>query len=222
MRLLLVEDDIQLAAVLAAGLAEHGIAVTHAATLAEGRQRAARGHFDVLVLDVMLPGGSGFDLCRTLRDEGITLPIMMLTARDTLDDRVTGLDVGADDYLTKPFAFREFLARLHALARRGARFVPATIAIADLTVDLAAHRVRRGQQTIELTAKEFALLKCFAHHTDEVIDRAVITASVWDDNHDPFTNVLEVLIRRLRRKIDDGFEPKLVHTVRGAGYRFGV
>ena len=222
MRLLLVEDDTQLADVRAAGLAEHGITVTRAATVDAGHSRALHGGYDVLVLDVMLPGGSGFELCRALRHEGITHPIMMLTARDTVDDRVTGLDVGADDYLTKPFAFREFLARIHALARRGARFIPATAVIADLTVDLAAHRVQRGERTIELTAKEFALLECFVRHTDEVIDRAVITASVWDDNHDPFTNVLEVLIRRLRRKLDEGFEPKLIHTVRGAGYRFGI
>jgi len=222
MRLLLVEDDIQLADVLAAGLAEHDIAVTHATTFGEGRERAAHGHFDVVVLDVMLPGGSGFDLCRTLRDAGNTHPIMMLTARDTVDDRVTGLEVGADDYLTKPFAFREFLARVRALARRGPRFIAPSLTIANLTVDLASRRVTRGEQPIELTAKEFALLECFVRHHDEVVDRAAITASVWDDNHDPFTNVLEVLIRRLRRKIDDGFEPKLVHTVRGAGYRFGV
>ncbi|MES2306668.1 MAG: response regulator transcription factor [Gemmatimonadota bacterium] len=222
MRLLLVEDDTQLAAVLTAGFAEHGIATTSAATVAEGRSRATHGGYDVLVLDVMLPGGSGFDLCRALRDDGVTQPILMLTARDTVDDRVTGLDVGADDYLTKPFAFRELLARVKALARRGPRLAGLTTTIADLTVSLASHRVTRAGRKIELTAKEFALLECFVRHTGEVIDRAVITASVWDENHDPFTNVLEVLIRRLRRKLDDDFEPKLIHTIRGAGYRFGT
>ncbi len=222
MRLLLVEDDTPLAAVLTAGLAEHGIAATRAATVAEGRARATQGSFDVLVLDVMLPGGSGFDLCRALRSDGLAQPILMLTARDTVDDRVTGLEVGADDYLTKPFAFREFLARVRALSRRGSRFLAATNTIANLTVDLASRRVARDDQPIELTAKEFALLECFIRHTGEVIDRAVITANVWDENHDPFTNVLEVLIRRLRRKIDDHYEPKLIHTVRGAGYRFGT
>ena len=221
MRLLLVEDDTQLADVLTAGLAEHGISATRAATLAAGRAQAVQGSYDVLVLDVMLPDGSGFDLCRALREAGVTQPIMMLTARDTVDDRVTGLDVGADDYLTKPFAFREFVARIRALHRRRHRFGLATATIANLVVDLASHRVTRGGRAVELTAKEFALLECFVRHTGEVIDRAVITASVWDDNHDPFTNVLEVLIRRLRRKIDEGFEPKLIHTVRGAGYRFG-
>ncbi|MEO5798514.1 MAG: response regulator transcription factor [Gemmatimonadales bacterium] len=222
MRLLLVEDDTQLAAVLTAGLAEHGIVATTAASVAEGRSKALHGGYDVLVLDVMLPGGSGFELCRALREEGVTQPILMLTARDTVDDRVTGLDVGADDYLTKPFAFRELLARVKALARRGPRLLGQTTTIADLTVALASHRVTRAGKLIELTAKEFALLECFVRHTGEVIDRAVITASVWDENHDPFTNVLEVLIRRLRRKLDDDFEPKLIHTIRGAGYRFGI
>ncbi|MES2124859.1 MAG: response regulator transcription factor [Gemmatimonadota bacterium] len=221
MHLLLVEDDTQLADVLAAGLAEHGITTTRAASVAEGRQRAIQSAFDLLVLDVMLPGGSGFALCRELRATGLTQPILMLTARDTVDDRVTGLEVGADDYLTKPFAFREFLARVRALGRRGPRFVADHTTVANLTVDLRSRQVHRGETAIELTAKEFALLECFLRHTGEVIDRGVITASVWDENHDPFTNVLEVLIRRLRRKIDDDHEPKLIHTVRGAGYRFG-
>jgi two-component system copper resistance phosphate regulon response regulator CusR len=139
-----------------------------------------------------------------------------------VDDRVTGLEVGADDYLTKPFAFRELLARVRALARRQPQLVPRTVTVANLTVDLSARRVQRGDQSIELTAKEFALLSFLVLHHDQVVDRAAITASVWDDNHDPFTNVLEVLVRRLRRKIDDGFEPRLIHTLRGAGYRFGV
>ena len=167
----------------------------------------------------MLPGGSGFDLCRELRARGVATPILMLTARDTVDDRVTGLDVGADDYLAKPFALRELVARMRALVRRGAARVGwETVRVADL----AAHRVRRAGVPIELTAKEFALLECFVRHRDQVVDRAAITAQVWDENHDPFTNVLEVLVRRLRRKIDDGFEPKLIHTLRGAGYRFGA
>jgi two-component system copper resistance phosphate regulon response regulator CusR len=185
--------------------------------------RAARLEtYDVLILDVMLPGGSGFELCRVLRAGALTTPILMLTARDTVDDRVTGLDAGADDYLTKPFALQELLARVRALARRRPALAPRTVRIADLEIDLAARRAARGSQPIELTAKEFALLECFAHHPNEVLDRATITAYVWDDNHDPFTNVLEVLVRRLRRKLDDDFEPKLIHTMRGAGYRLGV
>ena len=221
MRLLLVEDDAELATVVTAGLREHGCQVRCAASMADGRRQARDGEFNVILLDVMLPGGSGFDLCRELRAGGLSTPILMLTARDAVDDRVTGLDVGADDYLTKPFAFRELLARVRALARRPRDMEPETIEIADLKVDLARRRVSRGGRDIELTAKEFALLACFVEHRGQVIDRPLITSHVWDDNHDPFTNVLEVLVRRLRRKIDDGFDPKLIHTYRGAGYRLG-
>jgi two-component system copper resistance phosphate regulon response regulator CusR len=174
------------------------------------------------VLDVMLPGGSGFDLCRALRERKNTTPILMLTARDAIDDRVHGLEAGADDYLTKPFAFPELLARVRALARRRPSLEPELVSVADLEVELSSRRVRRAGKAIELTAKEFALLECFVRNRDRVVDRAAITAHVWDENHDPFTNVLEVLIKRLRRKIDDGFEPQLIHTVRGAGYRFGL
>src|ERR1700722_10042470 len=168
-----------------------------------------------MILDVMLPGGSGFDLCAQIRARGIATPILMLTARDAVDDRVRGLEAGADDYLTKPFAFRELRDRVRALA-------PQRVRVADLEVDLETRDVRRGQRPIALTAKEFALLEFFTRHEGKVVDRAAIAAHVWDDNHDPFTNVLEVLVRRLRRKIDDDFEPKLIHTIRGAGYRFGV
>ncbi|MFL5616004.1 MAG: response regulator transcription factor [Gemmatimonadaceae bacterium] len=221
MRLLLVEDDPELASILEAGFREHGVQVSRAATMPNGRAEAARSTFDVIVLDVMLPGGSGIELCRELRGQGIATPILMLTARDAIDDRVTGLEVGADDYVTKPFAFRELVARVRALARRPPAMVPRVATVADLDVDLASRRVRRAGQSIELTAKEFALLEFFVLHRGEVVDRAAITAHVWDDNHDPFTNVLEVLVRRLRRKIDDGFDPKLIQTLRGAGYRFG-
>jgi DNA-binding response OmpR family regulator len=222
MRVLIVEDDAALAEVLRAGFAEHRMEATIAPTYAAGRERAVLGTWDVVVLDVMLPGGSGFDLCRELRRRGLRTPILMLTARDTVDDRVAGLDAGADDYLTKPFAFRELLARVRALARRGPALVPETVRVADLEVDLAARTVRRAGKPIQLTAKEFALLEVLARHAGQVMDRAAITAHVWDENHDPFTNVLEVLVRRLRRKIDDDFEPKLIHTLRGAGYRFGA
>jgi two-component system copper resistance phosphate regulon response regulator CusR len=222
MRLLIVEDDAGLAGILRDGLAEHHIEATLAATVDEGRERAVLGSWDVIVLDVMLPGGNGFDLCTGLRRRGIRTPILMLTARDTVDDRVLGLDAGADDYLTKPFAFRELLARVRALARRGPALVPEMVTVADLEVDLASRAVRRAGRPIQLTAKEFALLEFFARHVGQVVDRAAITAHVWDENHDPFTNVLEVLIRRLRRKIDDAYDPKLIHTLRGAGYRFGA
>ena len=221
MKLLLVEDDVELARILEDGLREHSINVSRATTAAEGRTRATHEGFDVVVLDVMLPGGTGFEVCKDLRKRGIDTPILMLTARDALDDRVHGLEAGADDYLAKPFAFRELLARLRALARRRPALQPSQVTVADLEVDLSTRRVTRAGRQIELTAKEFALLEFFVQHEGQVVDRAAITAHVWDDNHDPFTNVLEVLVRRLRRKIDDEFEPKLIHTLRGAGYRFG-
>ena len=221
MRVLLVEDDPGLGAIIKTGFAEHGIQVAAVTSYPEGKLKAVLGTFDVIILDVMLPGGSGFDLCRELRAKDIATPILMLTARDTVDDRVAGLEVGADDYLTKPFAFRELLARVRALARRRGAPLPETLRISDLEVDLTAHRVRRGGQPIELTAKEFSLLEFFVLHPGQVVDRAAITAHVWDENHDPFTNVLEVLVRRLRRKIDDEYPVKLIQTVRGAGYRFG-
>ncbi len=222
MRLLLVEDDPELARELAAGLRGAGVDVAAASTAPGGRERALLGQFEVLVLDVMLPGGDGFTLCRELRARGVATPVLMLTARDAVDDRVRGLESGADDYLVKPFAFRELLARVRALARRRPALAPEVVDVADLRVDLGARRVTRAGRALELTAKEFALLEVFARHPDRVLDRATITAHVWDENHDPFTNVLEVLVRRLRRKIDDGFEPKLIHTLRGAGYRFGA
>ena len=221
MRVLLVEDNAELAHEVAMGLRGAGARVELAGSAREGRRIVEHDELDVLILDVMLPGESGFALCKSLRDRGVQTPILMLTARDAVDDRVTGLDAGADDYLTKPFALQELIARVRALSRRRPALSPRLVRVADLEIDLGARRARRGDQLIALTAKEFALLECFALHPDVVLDRAAITAHVWDDNHDPFTNVLEVLIRRLRRKIDDGYEPKLIHTMRGAGYRFG-
>jgi len=221
-RVLIVEDDPELAGLLRDGLRAQRIDPTLAATVAEGRDRAAVSSYDVIILDVRLPGGNGFELCGELRRRGVTTPVLMLTALDAVDDRVRGLEVGADDYLTKPFAFRELLARLKALARRRAALLPARYRIADLEVDLGARQVQRGGRAITLSAKEFALLELFVLHQGRVLDRSTITAHVWDDNHDPFANVLEVLVRRLRRKIDDGFEPKLITTLRGAGYRFGT
>ena len=221
MRVLIVEDDRELAGLLRDGFAEAQIDATLATTFAEGSEGAQSGAHDVLLLDVLLPGGNGFDLCRTLRAQGVTTPVLMLTAMDAVDDRVRGLEAGADDYLSKPFAFRELLARVKALARRRPALTPAVLRVADLEVDLGAHAVRRGGREISLTGKEFALLELFVRHPGQVLDRATITAHVWDDNHDPFANLLEVLVRRLRHKIDDDFEPKLITTLRGAGYRFG-
>jgi DNA-binding response OmpR family regulator len=221
MRVLIVEDDAELAGLVREGLAKIQMEVTVASTFDTGLERAGQTAFDVVILDVMLPGGTGFDLCRRLREKGSTTPVLMLTALDAVDDRVRGLEAGADDYLSKPFAFRELVARIQALARRHPALTPAVHNVADLEVDLAARTVRRGGKPIELTAKEFTLLELFVRHPGRVLDRATITAHVWDDNHDPFANLLEVLVRRLRRKIDDEYEPKLITTLRGAGYRFG-
>src|SRR5262249_29578601 len=160
--------------------------------------------YTVIIIDIMIPGGSGFDLCRKLRARGDTTPVLMLTARATVEDRVTGLDSGADDYLTKPFAFQELVARVRALARRQPGLVGATHQIADLTIDLRSRRVERGGQEISLTTKEWELLEVLIRNDGAVLSRTAITQRVWDENHDPFTNVLEVLVRRLRRKIDDG------------------
>jgi len=222
MRVLIVEDDPELAGLLRDGLRAQRIDPTLAATFAEGRERAHRGSFAVIILDVRLPGRTGFDLYGELRRGGSSTPVLVLTALDGLDDRVRGLEVGADDYLTKPFAFRELLARLKALARRRPALSPARYRIADLEVDLGTRLVQRRGRAITLSAKEFALLELFVANQGRVLDRSTITTHVWDDNHDPFANVLEVLVGRLRRKIDDGFEPKLITTLRGAGYRFGT
>jgi len=221
-RVLVVEDDPELAGLLRDGLREHRIDPTLAASFSDGREQALAGDYDVVILDVRLPGGTGFELCADLRRSGVTVPVLMLTALDAVDDRVRGLAVGADDYLTKPFAFRELVARLQALARRRAlALAPERVRLEDLEVDVASRQVRRSGRAINLTAKEFALLELLLRHPGQVIDRSSITAHVWDNNHDPFANVLEVLVRRLRSKIDDGFEPKLIHTIRGAGYRIG-
>ena len=223
MRVLIVEDDPELAALLRDGLREHRIDPTVATSFVEGRDQALVGDYDVIILDVRLPSGTGYDLCAELRRQNLAVPVLMLTALDTVDDRVRGLAVGADDYLTKPFAFRELLARLQALTRRRAQaLTPSTLRVADLEVDLGSRQVRRGGQSINLTAKEFALLEFLLRYQDQVVDRSAITAHVWDNNHDPFANVLDVLVRRLRSKIDDGHEPKLISTVRGAGYRLGL
>ncbi len=206
---------------VATGLGELGFQVERAATFASGLDRLLDGTWDLVVLDVALPGGTGFALCVRAREAGITTPILMLTARDAVSDRVSGLEAGADDYLVKPFAFAELVARLRALARRPAVIQPESITIGDLEIDIASRRASRGGKALRLTAKEWALLEVLARHAGRVVDRPTIAAAVWDDNHDPFTNLLEVLVGRLRRKIDDGHPHRLLETIRGAGYRLG-
>lgn len=220
MRILIVEDDPELVGILARGFGDEGLDVECACTFADGRQRALHDSFDVVLLDIMLPDGSGFDLCRQVRERGITTPILILTARDSVSDRVVGLESGADDYLTKPFDFRELLARVHALGRRP-QLTPETYRLANLSVNLRSRLVTRGERLIRLTAREWDLLEFFVRHVDQVVRHDQITSYIWNEHHDPFSNVLEVLIGRLRRKLDDPFEPKLIHTIRGAGYRFG-
>lgn len=222
MRILLVEDDSELAMQLESGLAEVGFRVVVERTFAGGESRAMLSSFDVMILDVMLHGGSGLDLCRIVRDAGIGTRVLMLTARDSVDDRVRGLDCGADDYLTKPFAFRELVARLHALGRRPRPALPEHVTVADLEVEFRGHRVRRAGREIELTTKEFRLLDFLVRRRGEVSTRAAITAYVWEENHALCPNLLDVLVRRLRRKIDDDFDTKLIHTLRHAGYRLGA
>ncbi len=220
LRILLAEDDLRLTRVLRAGLCAEGHDVVHEMSAPRARTRALETPFDAIILDVMLPGGNGFDVCRDWRSRGITTPVLMLTARDGVDDRVMGLDAGADDYLTKPFAVAELLARLRVFERRRVAR-PGRVLISDLAVDFKSHRVTRAGRAIELSSREFALLEILALHREEVVDRAAITEHVWDDNHDPFTNLLESLISRLRRKVDGPSEARLIHTHRGAGYRLG-
>jgi len=221
MKVLLIEDDPELRAAVRTGLMEEGMRVDTAASFDEGRARVEGGAPDVIVLDVMLPGGDGVELCRRLRAEGNRTPILFLTAIGTEADRLDGFAAGGDDYLTKPFAFRELVARIRALGRRPPDLLPTFQQIADLEVDLGARSARRAGVRLELTAQEWALLECFVRHQGRVVSRAEITAYVWDDNHDPFTNLLEVLIWRLRKKVDEGHATTLIHTMRGAGYRFG-
>jgi DNA-binding response OmpR family regulator len=221
MRVLLAEDDTRLAGAIARGLREQAYAVDVVDSGDRALVEAAVNDYDVVVLDVVLPGRSGFDVVRALRERGIRVPVLMLTARDAVEDRITGLDAGADDYLTKPFEFGELLARLRALLRRAPVLLPTRIAVADLVVDTAAQRVTRAGEPIPLTAKEYAMLEYLARNAGRVVSRADITAHVWDENHDPFSKAVEVYVNRLRRKVDrDGLLP-LIHTRRGAGYVLG-
>jgi two-component system copper resistance phosphate regulon response regulator CusR len=218
MKLLLVEDDKKTVTILRKGLAENGFDVDSAATGPDGLARAEVGGYDLIVLDVMLPGKDGWAVLRELRAAGITTPVLFLTARDAVPDRVRGLELGADDYLVKPFAFAELVARIHTVLRRGAARPPDLVQVADLELDLARQTASRGGVPLDLTKKEFVLLALFARRAGEGLSRAHITEHVWGVNVDHDTNVVDVHVRRLRAKVDDPFPTKLIHTVRGVGY----
>jgi DNA-binding response OmpR family regulator len=221
MRLLLVEDDPGVLRFVLKGLREQAYAVDTAATGDDALYQAEINTYDLIILDVMIPGRDGFAVCKQIRSTGNRVPILMLTALDGVEDRIAGLDVGADDYLTKPFAFRELLARLRALLRRSGELRPPDITVADLVVDTAGQTVTRGGRRIALTTKEYALVEFLARNAGRVVGRAAIAQHVWDETFDPFSNLIEVYVNRLRRKIDADSKLPLLHTRRGAGYLFG-
>ena len=218
MRILLVEDESRVANFVAKGLREETYAVDVARDGEEALYQASVNEYDLVVLDVLLPVKDGHTVCRELRASGFRLPILMLTARDAIDDRVAGLDSGADDYLTKPFDFKELLARLRALARRSSSLRPAVIRVADLSLDTASHQATRAGRAVSLTAKEYALLEFLMLNEGRVVGREKIAQHVWDESFDPFSNVIDVYIRRLRSKLDAAGAVPLIHTRRGEGY----
>jgi heavy metal response regulator len=218
MRALVIEDDAAIRRFLKKGLREASFAVDAAEDGAVGHEMACVEKYDIIILDLMLPGKEGLSVLRDLRESGDTTPVICLTARDAVEDRVEGLDLGADDYLSKPFSFAELLARIRALLRRGRAVVNSPIKVADLTIDLLAHSVERAGKRIDLSAREYALLEYMARHVGEVLARTMILEHVWDMNQDPLTNIVDVHINRLRKKIDHGFGQPLIHTIRGVGY----
>ena len=221
MRILLVEDDPRIANFVAKGLREQAYAVDVAAGGEDALYQASVNTYDLAILDVMIPAPNGFEVCKRLRQSGLRFPILMLTARDTTEDRVRGLDTGADDYLIKPFEFRELLARLRALLRRSGQLRPNRIEIEDLLLDTAGQTAARAGKQIPLTTKEYALLEYLARNAGRVVGREEISEHVWDESFDPFSNTIEVYVNRLRRKIDERAAKPLIHTRRGAGYMLG-
>jgi DNA-binding response OmpR family regulator len=217
-RVLLVEDEPRIAGFIAKGLRERAYAVDVARDGEEALYYAGVNEYDLVILDVMLPIKDGYAICRELRGSGFRSPILMLTARDAVDDRVAGLDSGADDYLTKPFDFKELLARLRALSRRSTEIRPEVIQVADLTLNPENHAISRAGRSISVTAKEYALLEFLMLNQNRVVNREQIAQHVWDENFDPFSNIIDVYVRRLRTKIDAGFAEPLIHTRRGEGY----
>ena len=218
MRILLAEDDHQLRESIARGLREASYAVDDAPDGVRALYLAAVNEYDAIVLDVVMPGRDGLDVCREIRRKGSHAPVLMLTARDTVEDKITGLDAGADDYLTKPFDFGELLARLRALVRRRGEVLAEELSVADLVVDTRRHAARRGGREIVLTTKEYALLEQLVRNAGRIVTRTEINAHVWDDNHDPFSNLIDVYVSRLRRKVDGGEPVALISTRRGVGY----
>jgi two-component system, OmpR family, copper resistance phosphate regulon response regulator CusR len=218
MKVLLVEDDAHTVLYLRQGLSEHGFVPDVADTVATAVHLGREHDYDLIVLDVMLPGGDGWSVLRELRVAGKQTPVIFLTARDAVEDRVRGLEMGADDYLVKPFAFSELLARMRTVLRRSGPRQPDVLRVADLEVDIVRHRAMRGGQRLALRPKEFALLWLLVRRTGEVLSRTFIAEQVWDMNFDSDSNVVDVHVRRLRRAADDAFEPKLIHTVVGVGY----
>jgi two-component system, OmpR family, response regulator len=219
MRILVVEDSVQMSGLLRRGLEEEGYAVDAVPTGEEGVHYAKVAPYDAIVLDVMLPGADGFEVCRRIRAAGGRSPVLMLTARDSVQDRIAGLDAGADDYLTKPFSFQELFARIRALVRRGPSQRPPVLEVGDLTLDPGTHEVRRGEVEVRLTAKEFALLEYFMRHARQVLTRRQLIEHAWDFAYDGDSNVLDVYVRYLREKIDRPFARASLETVRGVGYR---
>jgi len=222
MRVLLVEDNARLGEMLARGLREKSYAVDWVQDGERALGMAAINEYDAAILDVMLPRRDGLAVCRELRERGRAFPILILTARDAVEDRISGLDAGGDDYLTKPFDFGELLARLRALLRRAPALLPSTLTVADLTVDTRTQTAARGGQTLPLTPKEYALLEFLARNAGNVVSRADLCAHVWDDNHDPLSNTIEVNVNRLRKKVDGDREVPLIRTRRGAGYQLAA
>lgn len=219
MRILVVEDEKRIAQFIKRGLEEEHYAVDHVADGTSALEWAAAAEYDLIVLDVLLPGLKGSDVCRDLRARKYSGAILMLTALGSVEDRVTGLDAGADDYLVKPFDFAEFLARVRALLRRGSGAPATVLQVSDLKMDLLAHRVTRGSRTIELTAREYALLEFLMRHVGQALSRTQIVSHVWDHSFDSGTNVVDVYVRYLRKKVDDPFDVPLIQTIRGVGYK---